>query len=139
VKRIHADRTQPQREAALRDFREGRARVLVATDIAARGLDVDAVSHVINYDVPNAPEDYVHRVGRTGRAGKQGMAITIVTPVDELSMKAIERLIGQPVKRIVPEGFGGSQLTPHNTLNPLVPFARANKVNVRSFRPQRGR
>jgi len=139
VNRIHADRTQPQREKALRDFREGRARVLVATDIAARGLDVDAVSHVINYDVPNAPEDYVHRVGRTGRAGKQGKAITIVTPVDELSMKAIERLIGQPVKRIVPEGFGGLQVSPTNTRSPLAPFVRANKVNVRSFRPQRGR
>lgn len=139
VNRIHADRTQPQREAALRDFREGRARVLVATDIAARGLDVDAVSHVINYDVPAAPEDYVHRVGRTGRAGKQGQAITIVTPVDELSMKAIERLMGQPVKRIVPEGFGGLQVTAANPHKPLAPFARTNKPNVRSFRPQRGR
>lgn len=139
VNRIHADRTQPQREAALREFREGRARVLVATDIAARGLDVDAVSHVINYDVPDAPEDYVHRVGRTGRAGKQGQAITIVTPVDELSMKAIERLIGQPVKRIVPEGFGGLQVAAANTRKPLAPFARTNKPSVRSFRPQRGR
>src|SRR5688572_27054772 len=94
VNRIHADRSQPQREAALRGFRDGRTRVLVATDIAARGLDVDAVSHVINYDVPDAPEDYVHRVGRTGRAGNRGTAITIVTPVDELSMRAIERLTG---------------------------------------------
>jgi len=84
VNRIHADRSQPQREAALREFRDGHIRVLVATDIAARGLDVDSVSHVINYDVPDVPEDYVHRVGRTGRAGKQGKAITIVTPVDKL-------------------------------------------------------
>ena len=100
VNRIHSDRTQPQREAALKGFRDGRTRVLVATDIAARGLDVDAVSHVINYDVPSAPEDYVHRIGRTGRAGNQGRAITIVTPVDELSMRAIERLTGQAVKRV---------------------------------------
>src|SRR2546426_3090887 len=107
VNRIHADRTQSQREAALRGFRDGRTRVLIATDIAARGLDVDAVSHVINYDVPSAPEDYVHRIGRTGRAGNQGRAITIVTPVDELSMRAIERLTGQVVKRIVLPGFGG--------------------------------
>jgi ATP-dependent RNA helicase RhlE len=70
VKRIHADRTQSQREEALRAFSEGRARVLVATDIAARGLDIDAVTHVINYDVPAAPEDYVHRVGRTGSSPK---------------------------------------------------------------------
>ena len=137
VNRIHADRSQPQREAALRGFRDGQTRVLVATDIAARGLDVDAVSHVINYDVPHVPEDYVHRVGRTGRAGKQGKAITIVTPVDELSMKAIERLIGQPVKRIVPEGFGGLQ-TRQSGGSPM-PFARPSKPLVRSFRPQRGR
>jgi ATP-dependent RNA helicase RhlE len=139
VNRIHADRSQPQRETALREFREGHTRVLVATDIAARGLDVDAVSHVINYDVPNAPEDYVHRVGRTGRAGKQGQAITIVTPVDELSMKAIERLIGQPVKRVVPEGFGGLQVALSSTRKPFVPFGRTSRSAVRSFRPQRGR
>jgi ATP-dependent RNA helicase RhlE len=139
VNRIHADRSQPQREAALRAFRDGQTRVLVATDIAARGLDVDAVSHVINYDVPHVPEDYVHRVGRTGRAGKQGRAITIVTPIDELSMKAIERLIGQPVKRIVPEGFGGLQASAPSAGKSFVPFGRAYKTTVRSFRPQRGR
>jgi ATP-dependent RNA helicase RhlE len=123
----------------LREFRTGHARVLVATDIAARGLDVDAVSHVINYDVPAVPEDYVHRVGRTGRAGKLGKAITIVTPVDESSMKAIERLIGQPVKRIVREGFGGLQAPASIARKPVVPFGRASRSAVRSFRPQRGR
>ncbi|HSE30041.1 MAG TPA: DEAD/DEAH box helicase [Pyrinomonadaceae bacterium] len=138
VNRIHADRSQPQREAALREFRDGRARVLVATDIAARGLDVDAVSHVINYDVPAAPEDYVHRVGRTGRAGNQGKAITIVTPVDELSMRAIERLTGQRVKRVVPEGFGGLRPSTAITTNSSVPYGRATNA-VRSFRPRRGR
>jgi ATP-dependent RNA helicase RhlE len=138
VNRIHADRSQSQREAALRGFRDGQTRVLVATDIAARGLDVDSVSHVINYDVPDVPEDYVHRVGRTGRAGKQGKAITIVTPVDELSMKAIERLIGQPVKRIVPEGFGGFQPSSPRADKPFVPFGRGYRDGVRSFRP-RGR
>ena len=85
VNRIHADRTQPQREAALRGFKEGQTRVLVATDIAARGMDVDSISHVINYDVPAAPEDYVHRIGRTGRAGNVGRAITLVTPVEEMT------------------------------------------------------
>ena len=137
VNRIHADRSQPQREAALREFRDGRARVLVATDIAARGLDVDAVSHVINYDVPAAPEDYVHRVGRTGRAGHQGKAITIVTPVDELSMRAIERLIGQRVKRVVPEGFGGVHSSISTATKSLIPARRTN--SVRSFRPRRAR
>ena len=138
VNRIHADRSQPQRETALREFREGHTRVLVATDIAARGLDVDAVSHVINYDVPAAPEDYVHRVGRTGRAGKQGKAITIVTPIDELSMKAIERLIGQPVKRVVSPRFGAPIAIP-STSKAFMAFGRASKGGVRSFRPQRGR
>src|SRR5712691_12223127 len=134
VNRIHADRSQPQREAALREFSDGRARVLVATDIAARGLDVDAVSHVINYDVPSAPEDYVHRVGRTGRAGNQGKAITIVAPVDELSMRAIERLTGQAVKRVVPEGFGGLQPLATATAKSFAPFARSHRSTVRSFR-----
>src|SRR6266436_2133709 len=139
VNRIHADRSQPQREAALREFSDGRARVLVATDIAARGLDVDLVSHVINYDVPAAPEDYVHRVGRTGRAGNVGQAITIVAPVDELSMRAIERLTGQEVKRVVLPGFGGAQplAAPGKT---FARFARSGRSSsVRSFRPRRAR
>ena len=139
VNRIHADRSQPQRETALREVRNGGARVLVATDIAARGLDVEAVSHVINYDVPAAPEDYVHRVGRTGRAGNYGKAITIVAPVDELSMRAIERLTGQPVKRIVPEGFGGLQASMASTAKPFASLGRSRPSSVRSFRPRRGR
>ncbi len=136
VKRIHADRTQPQREAALRAFSDGRARVLVATDIAARGLDVEAVSHVINYDIPAAPEDYVHRVGRTGRAGNQGQAISIVAPVDESSMRAIERLTGQAVKRVMPQGFAGLQTVPATPVKSFTPFA-SGRASVRSFRPRR--
>lgn len=135
VTRIHADRTQPQREAALRAFSDGRARVLVATDIAARGLDINAVSHVINYDVPAAPEDYVHRVGRTGRAGNEGKAISIVAPVDEYAMRAIERLTGQSVRRIVP----GSFVTPSVAISPVKSPARVSPASssVRSFRPRR--
>lgn len=137
VKRIHADRTQPQREEALRAFADGRARVLVATDIAARGLDIDAVSHVINYDVPAAPEDYVHRVGRTGRAGNQGQAISIVAPTDEFALRAIERLTGQTVRRIMHENFAGSSkaVAP----SPAKPSARLTPARSlsRSFRPRR--
>jgi ATP-dependent RNA helicase RhlE len=107
VERIHADRTQPQREAALRSFREGRCRVLVATDIAARGIDVSLISHVINFDMPAAPEDYVHRIGRTGRAGNAGQAMTLLTPVDELTMARVEKLTGQKVERILLPDFGG--------------------------------
>lgn len=136
VQRIHADRTQPQREAALRAFSDGRARVLVATDIAARGLDVEAISHVINYDIPAAPEDYVHRVGRTGRAGNQGQAISIVAPVDESSMRAIERLTGQTVKRVSPAGFAGLQKVSTPAVKPFASFTRG-PAQVRSFRPRR--
>jgi len=139
VNRIHADRSQPQREAALREFSDGRARVLVATDIASRGIDVDSVSHVINYDVPAAPEDYVHRVGRTGRAGNLGKAITMVAPVDELSMRAIERLMGQAVKRVVPIGYGGTQAIAATPVKSLTGSARPRSSSVRSFRPRRGR
>ncbi|HEU4506925.1 MAG TPA: DEAD/DEAH box helicase [Pyrinomonadaceae bacterium] len=135
VKRIHADRSQSQREEALRAFSEGRARVLVATDIAARGLDIDAVSHVINYDVPAAPEDYVHRVGRTGRAGNQGQAISIVAPVDEYSIRAIERLTGQAIKRVVPKGLG----IPSLAISPVKSPTRvsSSRSSSRSFRPRR--
>lgn len=140
VNRIHADRTQSQRESALRGFRDGRTRVLVATDIAARGLDVDQVSHVINYDVPSAPEDYVHRIGRTGRAGNQGHAITIVTPVDELSMRSIERLTGESVKRVVLPGFGGTQHQLSGLSRSIGHNRRGSSaatVFTRSFRPRR--
>ncbi len=108
VGRLHADRSQSQREAALKGFKDGNTRILVATDIAARGIDVDSISHVINYDVPEAPEDYVHRIGRTGRAGNTGRAITLVTSNDEPSMRAIEKLTGQAVERILLPNFGGA-------------------------------
>jgi ATP-dependent RNA helicase RhlE len=139
VGRIHADRSQPQREAALRGFKEGHTRVLVATDIAARGIDVDSISHVINYDVPHAPEDYVHRIGRTGRAGNQGRAITLVTPVEETSMRAIERMTGQPVERVLMPGFGGTQQATAGSAKPFAHVRHGSSVGRRSFRPRRAR
>jgi ATP-dependent RNA helicase RhlE len=102
---LHADKTQPQRARALEDFRSGRVRVLVATDIAQRGLDISGITHVINYDVPQQAEDYVHRIGRTGRAAKEGDAFTFMSP-DEIAMvRLIERVIGQPIPRISVPGF----------------------------------
>ena len=86
--------------------REGKIKILVATDIASRGIDVDSVSHVINYDVPETPEDYVHRIGRTGRAGNEGQAITLVSPIEETSLRQIERLIEQPIKKLILPDFG---------------------------------
>ena len=134
--RIHADRSQAQRESALRDFKQGKTRVLVATDVASRGIDVDLVSHVINYDVPEAPEDYVHRVGRTGRAGNQGQAITLVTPVEELAMRGIEKLTEQKVKRIVLPDFGGTELFAGTFSKPAA-SGNFRKSSSRSFRPRR--
>lgn len=112
--RIHGDRSQPQREAALNDFKTGKTRVLVATDVAARGIDIESVSHVINYDIPEVPEDYVHRIGRTGRAGSTGRAITLFTIAEEHSMKAIEKLTGQTVDRVALPDLGGPVLTQTN-------------------------
>ena len=126
--RIHGDRSQSQREAALRGFKTGKTRVLVATDVAARGIDIDSVSHVINYDVPEAAEDYVHRIGRTGRAGQKGRAITLVTPSDELTMRSIERLTGQKVERILLPDFGG-----------VMPSFEKPKKPFRAFRGGRGK
>jgi len=102
---MHADKTQPQRTKALQDFKNGKVRVLVATDIAQRGLDISDITHVINYDVPQQAEDYVHRIGRTGRAEKEGDAFTFMAP-DEIAMvRSIERVIGQPIPRISVPGY----------------------------------
>ena len=94
---LHGDMDQSARTAALESFRSGEVTVLVASDVAARGLDIPAVSHIFNFDVPHHPDDYVHRIGRTGRAGLSGTAITIVAPIDGKSIGAIERLIGQTI------------------------------------------
>ena len=96
---IHSNRSQRQREQALGGFRNGRFKVLVATDIAARGIDVPAVSHVINYDVPSHPEDYVHRIGRTGRAQSEGDAYTIMVAEEAPQVRAIERFIGREISQ----------------------------------------
>jgi ATP-dependent RNA helicase RhlE len=129
--RIHGDRSQSQREAALRGFKSGKTRVLVATDVAARGIDIDSVSHVINYDVPEVAEDYVHRIGRTGRAGHKGRAITLVTPSEELSMRTIERLTGQKVERVLLPNFGGVMPMLEK---PKKAFRSLSKGRSRSFR-----
>jgi len=102
---MHSDRSQSERTRALEDFKSGKIRVLVATDIAQRGLDVTGITHVINYDVPQQPEDYVHRIGRTGRAAATGDAFTFMAP-DEIAMvRTIERVIGQQIPRISVPGY----------------------------------
>ena len=97
VAALHGDMDQPSRMRALDGFRQGTTKFLVASDVAARGLDIPAVSHVFNFDVPHHAEDYVHRIGRTGRAGLEGTAITLVAPADAKSLDAIEKLIGKPI------------------------------------------
>jgi superfamily II DNA/RNA helicase len=97
---LHGDMDQSARTAALDQFRRGELPLLVASDVAARGLDIPEVSHVFNFDVPYHPDDYVHRIGRTGRAGRTGTAISIVTPLDQKSIVAIEKLIGQNIPRV---------------------------------------
>ena len=139
VNRIHADRSQPQRESALQGFKTGKYRILVATDIAARGIDVAAVSHVINFDVPMAPHDYVHRIGRSGRAGNAGHAITLVTLADEPSIRSIEQLTKQPIERIVLPGFGGRAVDAKSTSTSRQFASIKNNGSgwTRSFGPRR--
>ena len=102
---MHADKTQGQRTKAIEDFKAGKIRVLVATDIAQRGLDISHITHVISYDVPQQPEDYVHRIGRTGRASREGDAFTFMSP-DEIAMvRTIESVLGKPIPRVSVPGF----------------------------------
>jgi ATP-dependent RNA helicase RhlE len=105
---IHGDKSQSEREASLEAFKAGKTAVLVATDVASRGLDIEGLPQVINFDVPHSPEDYVHRIGRTGRAGLTGEAISLVAPQDHEAMAAIERLIKKRIERQLVPGFEGS-------------------------------
>ncbi len=103
--RIHGNRSQGQRQAALAAFKAGRLQVLVATDVASRGIDVEALPHVVNFDVPGQPDDYIHRVGRTARAGATGHALTFAAPEEEAELRAIERAVGRKLERRRLDGF----------------------------------
>ena len=107
--KIHGNRSQSQRTQALEGFKAGRYQALVATDIAARGIDVEALGHVVNFDVPLVPDDYIHRVGRTGRAEATGEAFTFVAPEEEASLRAIERAVGKPLPRVILPDFDYKQ------------------------------
>jgi ATP-dependent RNA helicase RhlE len=131
---IHGDKTQAEREAALADFKAGKTAVLVATDVASRGLDIEGLPQVINFDVPHSPEDYVHRIGRTGRAGLTGEAISLIAPEDMESLAAIERLIKKRIERVLVPGFQPSGPSVA-TLMGDQPSARRSAPNVRRDRP----
>jgi ATP-dependent RNA helicase RhlE len=122
---IHGDKTQGQRERALEGFRKGRTPILVATDIAARGIDVDGISHVINFELPNVPEVYVHRIGRTARAGSSGIAVSLCDREERAFLRDIERLIGQP---LASAPNGGSE-------KPRKPRTQAAKPVAQSAKP----
>jgi ATP-dependent RNA helicase RhlE len=139
---LHSNRTQRERIEALEGFKSGKYEVMVATDIAARGLDVEGVTHVINYDVPQHPEDYVHRIGRTGRAQKVGDAFTLITTEEYEHVQAIERFIGQSIPRLKLEDFDYVQTAVFN--EKAVAASRRNVAMARtsrgfSFAPKRRR
>jgi ATP-dependent RNA helicase RhlE len=130
---MHGDRAMKDRVRALDAFRDGEARVLVATDVAQRGLDVEGISHVINYDVPQEPDSYVHRVGRTARAGQKGEAITFMSPGEIGEMRMIEHHIGRELPRIELEGYGFGLATTEGSAGVV------NKQEQKAVRASRGR
>jgi ATP-dependent RNA helicase RhlE len=131
--RIHGNRSQAQRVEVLAGFKAGKFPVLVATDIAARGIDVEALSHVVNYDVPASPEDYVHRVGRTARAQARGDAFTFVSPEEEPGVRGIERVLGRRLPRLTLPGFdyAGPAPGPEVPVSPRSPGRRPPQTRPR--------
>jgi ATP-dependent RNA helicase RhlE len=130
---IHGDKTQAERLAALEDFKSGKVAVLVATDVASRGLDIEGLPQVINFDVPHSPEDYVHRIGRTGRAGQAGEAISLVAPGDLEALAAIERLIERKLERVLVPGFGPDGGTVATLMGPEAPKGARRDAPVREL------
>ena len=124
---IHGNKSQGARTKALAQFKSNTLQALVATDIAARGIDIDELPHVINYDMPNVPEDYVHRIGRTGRAGSTGDAISLVSADEAKLLRDIERLIGKAIKREEIEGFEPDHRVPNTPATPLKPKIKKPK------------
>ena len=112
VTSLHSTRTQDQRQSALNGFKSGQYQIMVATDIAARGLDVDSISHVINFDMPDTADAYIHRIGRTGRAERSGDAFTLVTPDDDDMIRKLEKIMGHKLERQTIKGFNYSSPTP---------------------------
>jgi ATP-dependent RNA helicase RhlE len=130
---IHGDRSQSQRNAALAGFRKGAYHVLVATDVAARGLDIPDVSHVINFDLPDSSDTYIHRIGRTARMGKSGEALSLVTPEERISLGEIERMLGKKLERAKVAGFDAPEIAPRK---PVTIF-RSSSMRHRPSRNRR--
>lgn len=128
---IHGNKSQGARTKALAQFKSGEIHALVATDIAARGIDIDELPHVVNYDLPNVPEDYVHRIGRTGRAGSSGEAVSLVCADEFKLLRDIERLIGKAVQREIIDGFEPNDKVSETPTTPKKPPVRKPKKNNR--------
>jgi ATP-dependent RNA helicase RhlE len=139
--RIHGNRSQPQRTKALAGFKAGKYRVLVATDIAARGIDVQALGHVVNFDVPAAPEDYIHRVGRTARADATGEAFTLLAPESEADFGRIERSLGLTIPRVLLDGFfyNVTPATPPRERSPVTHAKRETRGKTEAHRKTHAR
>ena len=140
---IHGNKSQSQRTKALSDFKVGKVRILVATDIAARGIDIDQLPMVVNFDLPDVPEDYVHRIGRTGRAGSVGKAISLVSADEARQLQDIEKLIKQRLERVEIDDFSPNHALPKTLNNSTAPQARAKRAFSPNGRgdgkPSRGR
>jgi ATP-dependent RNA helicase RhlE len=130
VEVLHGDKDMKHRRRALDKFTDGRVRVLVATDVAQRGLDIEGISHVVNYDVPQQPDDYVHRIGRTGRAGATGTAITFVTGTETAQLRDIERVLGRELPRVKLQGFSYDSDFVEPT-RPSAPTAKTSRAGGR--------
>ncbi len=128
VTSLHSNRTQGQRQAALNGFKGGKYQIMVATDIAARGLDVESISHVVNYDMPDTPDAYIHRIGRTGRAERTGDAFTLVTPEDHAMVRTLEKIMGQPLPRETLAGFDYKAAPPPRTHAPAEHYRPAGRT-----------
>ena len=141
VTSLHSDRSQGQRQAALKGFKSGQFQIMVATDIAARGLDVDRISHVINFDMPDTADAYIHRIGRTGRAERTGDAFTLVTPDDDDLIRRLEKIIGHKLARQTIDGFDYTapappRLAPAPRKEKRIPVSTARPAHPRHLRRQ---
>src|SRR5699024_9188101 len=139
---LHGNKSQGARARALAAFKAGKVRILVATDIAARGIDIDTLPHVINFDLPHVAADYVHRIGRTGRAGHTGQALSLVGPDERKLLKGIEKLIGRQIERMTVDGIDLHTSTPDKPQQPSTPPRRRQpnkKPQAQNQRPQNSR
>ena len=128
---LQGDLTQSRRQAAIEGFRNGRIKILVATDIASRGIDILSISHVINYDMPESTEDYIHRIGRTGRIEKSGEALTLVTQDDAGKIRELEKILKKPLERVTLEGFDYAKPEHDHTPQPRRQRSRPNRFGAR--------